>query len=509
LKTAKGWEADTTTARLQEQFGYAYDAAWNLQNRTNNALVQTFGVNNRNELTNATRSGTLTVAGLASQPGANLDHVVVSGTGLSAGNANVYADGSWARAGATLANGTNSYTATAEDTYGRTAQDSVTVNLPATVTFTYDANGNLTGDGRRVFEYDYENQLTNVYVASAWRESMKYDAFGRKRVLQQHQWTGSAWLLTNEVRYVYDGMLVVQERHFQPQVSTNLPVNTISYTRGNDLSDSLQGAGGIGGLLARTDSSSIQNPASSPHAYYHADGNGNITALVNTNGAVVARYQYDPYGNLLGMAGPLAEANVYRFSSKEWHANAGLYYYGFRYYEPNLQRWLNRDPIEEEGGINLYGFVANNPVSFVDLLGLKFGNPVPPCAPYPECLRLKPPRPPTPPDRNLEQARRWLQKCYPRLAPRHVIKSESVLPALGWDGFAVPYSKIVGGVVFVAPSKSADDYVNTLAHEGLHTKYGPAWGRSHDTMQNLARDIEREFWVDPNGDKCLRPHIWP
>ncbi len=323
--------------------------------------------NNRNELTNATHSGTLTVAGLASQPGANLDHVAVSGTGLSAGNANVYADGSWARAGATLASGTNSYTATAEDTHGRTAQDSVTVNLPATVTFTYDANGNLTGDGRRVFEYDYENQLTNVNVASAWRESMKYDAFGRKRVLQQHQWTGSAWLLTNEVRYVYDGMLVVQERHFQPQVSTNIPINTISYTRGRDLSGSLQGAGGIGGPLARSEMSNLE----SPHAYYHADGNGNITALVNTNGAVVARYQYDPYGNLLGMAGPLAEANTYRFSSKEWHANAGLYYYGFRYYEPNLQRWLNRDPIGEWGGWNLYRFVRNDPVNRIDAEGLE------------------------------------------------------------------------------------------------------------------------------------------
>lgn len=65
-------------------------------------------MNNRNELINATRSGTLTVAGLASQPGANLDHVAVSGTGLSSGNANVYADGSWARAGATLTSGNNS-----------------------------------------------------------------------------------------------------------------------------------------------------------------------------------------------------------------------------------------------------------------------------------------------------------------------------------------------------------------------------------------------------------------
>jgi len=129
--------------------------------------VQTFGVNNRNELTNATRSGTLTVAGLASQPGANLDHVAVSGTGLSSGNANVYADGSWARAGATLTDGNNSYSATAEDNDGRTASDSINLSLPSTNKFSYDYNGNLTNDGRRVFEYDYENQLTNVYVASA------------------------------------------------------------------------------------------------------------------------------------------------------------------------------------------------------------------------------------------------------------------------------------------------------------------------------------------------------
>ncbi|MBE0543132.1 MAG: hypothetical protein IH623_17440 [Verrucomicrobia bacterium] len=182
-------------------------------------------------------------------------------------------------------------------------------------------------------------------------------------------------LLTNEVRYVYpvryncllqswrlrtghpwavldsserlshgvnDGMLVVQERD-----ANN--VARVSYTRGTDLSGSLQDAGGIGGLLARTDHSTLNLQPSTAHTYYHADGNGNITALVNTNGAVVARYQYAPYGNLLGMAGPLAEANVYRFSNKEWHANAGQYYYGFRFYEPNLQRWLNPDPIGKMG----------------------------------------------------------------------------------------------------------------------------------------------------------------
>ena len=146
-----------------------------------------------------------------------------------------------------------------------------------------------------MFEYDYENQLTNVFVANTWRSVFQYDAFGRRRVRKEYTWQSSAWLLTNKVRYVYDGLLVIQERD-----GNNLAL--VSYTRGKDLSGSRQGAGGIGGLLARTDNSAF----SLQHSYFHSDGNANITALVDTNGFIVARYQYDPYGNLLGMSGPLS-----------------------------------------------------------------------------------------------------------------------------------------------------------------------------------------------------------
>ncbi len=331
-------------------------------------------MDNLNQLSSGSRSGSFTVAGVASEPRggdggwgypAGVSNVVVSGTGLSSGNADIYTDGAWARTNATLADGNNTYNATASDTYGRTASDSVTVNLPATPSFQYDGNGNLTNDGRRVLEYDFENQLTNVYVASGWRSEFRYDAFGRQRVRREYTWSSGAWLLTNEVRLVYDGMLVVQERD-----ANNLA--QVSYTRGNDLSGSLQGAGGIGGLLARTDMPSTINPqpSTSPHAYYHCDGNGNVTALVSTNGIMLARYSYDPYGNLLGLSGPLAEANRYRFSSKEWNGNAGVYYYGYRFYDGGLQRWLNRDPIGAWGGMNLFQFVGNAPPIKGDPFGL-------------------------------------------------------------------------------------------------------------------------------------------
>jgi RHS repeat-associated protein len=60
---------------------------------------------------------------------------------------------------------------------------------------------------------------------------------------------------------------------------------------------------------------------------------------------------------------------LYRFSSKELHSNSGLYYYGFRFYDPSLGRWINRDPLGEAGGINLYGFVHNNPNYYADTDG--------------------------------------------------------------------------------------------------------------------------------------------
>ena len=92
--------------------------------------------------------------------------------------------------------------------------------------------------------------------------------------------------------------------------------------------------------------------------------------MMSTGQASVASYRYDPYGNLISSSGSLAGANLYRFSSKLAHVNGGVYYYGFRFYETATRRWLNRDPLGEEGGINLYGYVSNSPLSRIDPFGL-------------------------------------------------------------------------------------------------------------------------------------------
>ncbi len=348
------------TARLNEQLSYVYDAAGNLKQRTNNALVQSFSVDAANELTNITRMGTLTVSGNTPVPASS---VTVNGQ-----PALTYADFTFASSnGFTLNDGWNNFTNIANNYYGTVSvTNALSVNLPQSVTMQFDANGNLTNLGGAssasptIYAYDAENQLTNVTVTGQWQEAYVYDGMNRRRITRQYIWQSGAWALTNETRFIYDGNVVIQEWD-----SNN--VAQVTYTRGLDISGSLQGAGGIGGLLARTDGSGS--------TFYHADGNGNITVLMDANQYIVARYLYDPFGRLIGKWGTLADANVCRFSSKEWDPLSGMYYYGFRFYDPNLQRWLSRDPLGELGGINLYTCVENDPVNWIDPYGLALFSP--------------------------------------------------------------------------------------------------------------------------------------
>jgi RHS repeat-associated protein len=212
--------------------------------------------------------------------------------------------------------------------------------------------------------HDDENQLIRVTITNATKSEFRYDGKMRRRERIESVWAGNAWVTNLLVRYVYDGNLVVQERHYVPQPFGEILQTVVSYTRGNDLSGTLQGAGGIGGLRARTDHSTFNLQPST--AYYHADGNGNVTSLTDDRNTVVARYNYDPYGNITASQGSWADANLYRFSSKEFHPQSELVYYLLRYYEPNLQRWMNRDPFEEDGGDNLFQFVGNNPCVSID-----------------------------------------------------------------------------------------------------------------------------------------------
>ena len=125
-----------------------------------------------------------------------------------------------------------------------------------------------------------------------------------------------------------------------------------------DISGIPQEAGGVGGLVAVCKGGEWYIPL--------YDANGNITEYVNTNGTIVAQYDYDAFGRTVYKAGLMANDFKYRFSTKYYDDETGFYYYGYRYYYPEWGRWISRDPIEEEGGLNLYGFVGNDGVNKID-----------------------------------------------------------------------------------------------------------------------------------------------
>ena len=140
-------------------------------------------------------------------------------------------------------------------------------------------------------------------------------------------------------------------------------------TWGPDLSSSIGGFGGVGGLLASTHYAA--DGSVSDRLYYFADPLGNISTVTDDNDQVRAAYTYTAYGSVLTATGDLAQNNPWQFSTKPidlW--TTGFAYYGYRYYDPTHGRWLSRDPLGEAGGVNLTGFVNNSPANDIDYLGL-------------------------------------------------------------------------------------------------------------------------------------------
>lgn len=247
----------------------------------------------------------------------------------------------------------------------------------ASVAPTYDFDGNLTYDGRWNYTWDAENRLIRMETAAIahapavgvprQRIDCVYDGEGRRVSKTLSTWNGSAYAFTSSSRYLYDGWNLIAEYSAPSATSTNLTLRAV-HTWGADLSGSLQGAGGVGGLL----STELKSPAATCYPAY--DGNGNVSAWVNTSGALLDRREYSPFGQLIahykfGSSATLDRLR-YGFSTKYNDPESGLLYYGYRFYDPATGRWPSRDPIGEKGGVNLYSFNTNKSINAIDLFGL-------------------------------------------------------------------------------------------------------------------------------------------
>lgn len=192
----------------------------------------------------------------------------------------------------------------------------------------------------REYTWDGENRLIKVepkgaaVVDGAPKAEYVYDYLGRR--VQKKVWTysGGGWGSTPQIRhYVWDGWRLVLEMDGSGTILRK-------FTWGLDLAGqsgsvgilpaSLEAAGTIGGLLAVQDVSEEGTPT----YFYLYDANGNVGQLVDSAGTLVAKYEYDPYGNVTAHTGSYEATNVWRFSTKQFDAETGLGYWGYRYYSP-------------------------------------------------------------------------------------------------------------------------------------------------------------------------------
>lgn len=265
---------------------------------------------------------------------------------------------------------TNTYTANCLNQYS-----AITGGISASPT--YDADGNLRTYGAFTLMWDAENRLItstpdgtvtngsrtveNAYDYQNRRvQKVVKQLFGRGAEYPLDPSQAGTWVVVETHRFVWDGWNIAAEITVDESAGTT---NVTHYVWGADLSGSLQGAGGVGGLLAVFEGDgSVCFPA--------YDANGNITDYVDANGTVVAHREYDPFGNTTVANGPQVHSLHFWFSTKYLDEETGLYYYGNRFLMPKFGRWLSRDVMDESYGLNLYNFNKNQAINRFDVIGL-------------------------------------------------------------------------------------------------------------------------------------------
>jgi RHS repeat-associated protein len=246
----------------------------------------------------------------------------------------------------------------------------------------YDGNAAMVSNSRFTYTWDAFGRLTGAVneVDPKTRLAFAYYPDGRRANKTVYRLEGSNWIPVRSHQFFYDDWNLASETVDSFDATGTLqPAARVTrrFLWGLDLAGQRSGrleqeAGGIGGLLAFTVTSNNVEKVYLPVA----DAMGNIHKIVDAaTGEVVAEYGYDPYGKPVIEAFPNSSIPAFahfplRFQSKYYDTETGLYYFGYRYYDPASCKWLCRDPLQEQGGINLTAYCNGDPVNKLDPLGL-------------------------------------------------------------------------------------------------------------------------------------------
>ncbi|MBK7584475.1 MAG: hypothetical protein IPI67_30255 [Myxococcales bacterium] len=262
--------------------------------------------------------------------------------------------------------------------------------LQVAPTWDYDLNGNRTTlSGSTVGTYDEQDRLKTWSVATPSVSYEYYPAGGRKQRTQgpagqvttyDYDDTGNLISVTlpnqNKIEYQLDGL---GRRVTRKKIVGGQTVSEERYlwAEGNRLLATLDGGGNLTAQFVYASGAHVPDlmlvfgAGGSAASVYRilTDQVGSVRAVVRSDGVVTQRISYDAWGKPTASAGNPNVRGPFGFAGGLWDDDTGLVHFGARDYDPEVGRWITKDPSLFDGGMNLYAYAFSDPVNLVDPSG--------------------------------------------------------------------------------------------------------------------------------------------